>query len=51
MKLRSALPGRRIAHAQGLVELLLQEQDLTWDQRQLVGAAARRILKVALNGF
>jgi hypothetical protein len=36
---------------QGLVELLLQEQDLTWDQRQLVGAAARRILKVALNGF
>jgi hypothetical protein len=45
------LTGRRIAHAQGLVELLLQEQDLTWDQRQLVGAAARRILKVALNGF
>jgi hypothetical protein len=43
------LTQQTIAFAQALVELLLQE-DLTWEQRRQVGAAARRILKEAWNG-
>jgi hypothetical protein len=44
------LTRQTIAFAQALVELLLQEEDLTWEQRRQVGAAARRILKEAWNG-
>jgi hypothetical protein len=44
------LTSRTIAYTQAMVELLLQEDELTWDQRRIVGAAARRILEEAWNG-
>lgn len=44
------LSEQTIAHAQAAVESLLQEEELTFEQRKLVGDAARRILVGAWHG-